>query len=163
MSDYLVQQIRATPQIDVRLGAEVVGAEGEDRMVRLSIRDHASQAVESIPCQLLFVLIGAVPHTDWLADQLQRDARGFIVTGPDVDPARWPLLRPPMSFETSVPGVFAAGDVRHGSTKRMASAVGEAAGAVPQVHEYLAEAQREPLVQSRRVMPAPARVEVGAR
>lgn len=163
MSDYLVQQIRATPQIDVRLGAEVVGAEGEDRMVRLSIRDHASQAVESIPCQLLFVLIGAVPHTDWLADQLQRDARGFIVTGPDVDPARWPLLRPPMSFETSVPGVFAAGDVRHGSTKRMASAVGEAAGAVPQVHEYLAEAQREPLVQSRRVMTAPARVEVGAR
>lgn len=139
MSDYLVQQIRGTPNIKVKLGAEIVGAEGGDLMERLAIRDNASGTVEIVPARLLFVLIGAMPHTDWLADTVQRDAKGFIVTGHDVSLENWPLGRKPMSFETSVPGVFATGDVRLGSMKRVASAVGEGAGAVQQVHQYLQE------------------------
>jgi thioredoxin reductase (NADPH) len=143
MSDYLVQQIQSAPNLDVRLGAEVVGAEGKELMERLMIRDRASNAVETIPARLLFVLIGAMPHTDWLAGVVQRDAKGFIVTGHEVDLAAWPVARKPMSYETSVPGVFAVGDVRLGSMKRVASAVGEGAGAVQQVHQYLAEVAEE--------------------
>jgi thioredoxin reductase (NADPH) len=143
MSDYLVQQIRRAPNIEVRLGAEVIGAEGgEEFMERLAIRDKGSNAVETIPAKLLVVLIGAMPHTDWLASAVQRDTRGFIVTGHDVDLGAWPVDRKPMSFETSVPGIFAAGDVRLGSTKRVASAVGEGAGAVQHVHQYLEEARK---------------------
>ena len=141
MSDYLVQQIRYKPNIEVRLGAEVVGAEGDDFMERLAIRDRASNTIETIPARLLFVLIGAMPHTDWLAGTVQRDAKGFIVTGHDVNLDAWPIGRPPMSFETSVPGIFAVGDVRLASMKRVASAVGEGAGAVQDVHEYIEEAQ----------------------
>ena len=142
MSDYLVQQIRHAPNIAVRLGAEVVGAEGDELMERLAIRDRASNAVETIPVKLLFVLIGAMPHTDWLASAVQRDSKGFIVTGHDVDLGTWPVGRTPMSFETSVPGIFAAGDVRLGSMKRVASAVGEGAGAVQDVHQYMEESQK---------------------
>ena len=142
MSDYLVQQIRLTPNIEVRLGAEIVGAEGGELMERLAIRDRASNAVEIIPARLLFVLIGATPHTDWLASVVQRDTKGFIVTGHDVDLDAWPVDRSPMSFETSVPGIFAVGDVRLGSMKRVASAVGEGAGAVQDVHQYMEEAQK---------------------
>jgi thioredoxin reductase (NADPH) len=142
MSDYLVQQIRRAPNIEVRLGAEVVAAEGDELMERLAIRDRASNAVETIPVKLLFVLIGAMPHTDWLASAVQRDGKGFIVTGHDVDLGTWPVGRTPMSFETSVPGVFAAGDVRLGSMKRVASAVGEGAGAVQDVHQYMEESQK---------------------
>lgn len=141
MSDYLVQQIRWTPNIEVRLGAEIAGAEGGDLMERLAIRDRKSGAVETIPVKMLFVLIGAVPHTEWLGSAFQRDAKGFIVTGRDIDLRVWPVSRSPMSFETSVPGVFAAGDVRFGSMKRVASAVGEGAGAVQDVHRYMEEAQ----------------------
>ena len=140
MSDYLVQQIRAAHNIEVRLGAEVVGAEGDELMERLVIRDRASNAVESTPAKMLFVLIGAVPHTDWLAGVIQRDAKGFILTGHDVDVGARPVGRAPMSFETSVPGIFAVGDVRFGSMKRVASAVGEGAGAIQGVHEYIEEA-----------------------
>lgn len=125
--------------LEVRLGAEVVGAEGDELMERLSIRDRASRAVETIPAKMLFVLIGAIPHTDWLAGTVQRDTKGFIVTGHEVDLGAWPVGRTPMSFETSVPGVFAAGDVRLGSMKRVASAVGEGAGAVQNVHQYMEE------------------------
>ncbi len=142
MSDYLVQQIRYKPNIEVRLGAEVVGAEGDDFMERLAIRDRASNTIETIPARLLFVLIGAMPHTDWLAGTVQRDAKGFIVTGHDVNLDAWPIGRPPMSFETSVPGIFAVGDVRLASMKRVASAVGEGAGAVQDVHQYIEEAQK---------------------
>ncbi|MGZ6121551.1 MAG: FAD-dependent oxidoreductase [Vulcanimicrobiaceae bacterium] len=141
MSDYLVQQIRHAPNIEVRLGAEVVGAEGDELMERLAIRDRASNAVETIPVKLLLVLIGAMPHTDWLANSVQCDTKGFIVTGHDVDLGTWPLGRMPMSFETSVPGIFAAGDVRLGSMKRVASAVGEGAAAVQNVHQYMEESQ----------------------
>ena len=142
MSDYLVQQIRHAPNIEVRLGAEVVGAEGDELLERLAIRDRASNAVETIPAKLLFVLIGAMPHTDWLAGAVQRDSRGFILTGHDVELGTSPAGRAPMSFETSVPGIFAVGDVRLGSMKRVASAVGEGAGAVQNVHQYMEELQK---------------------
>jgi thioredoxin reductase (NADPH) len=142
MSDYLVQQIRCAPNVDVRLGAEIAGADGEELMESLTIRDKASNAVEAIPAKMLFVLIGAMPHTDWLAGAVQRDAKGFIVTGHDIDLQAWPLDRKPLDFETSAPGIFAAGDVRLGSMKRLASAVGEGAGAVQHVHQYMEEVQR---------------------
>ena len=112
MSDYLVQQIRLTPNIEVRLGAEVVGGDGGERLETLQVRDRGSNAAETIPARILFVLIGALPHTDWLQGVVQRDPKGFIPTGHRVDPALWPLQRPPLSFETSVPGIFAVGDVR---------------------------------------------------
>lgn len=139
MSDYLVRHIGQMPNVDIRLRAEVVGGEGDQRLERLTIRDQASHMEASIPATLLFVMIGALPRTDWLAGVVQRDARGFIVTGHDVDAGEWCLGRPPMTFETSMPGVFAIGDGRHGSTKRVASAVGEGAGAVQGVHQYLHE------------------------
>ena len=139
MSDYLVQQIRGTANIRVRLESEVVGGDGTERLETLQIRDRAHGEVETIPARFLFVLIGAMPHTDWLQGTVERDAKGFIPTGHRVDPTLWPLQRPPMSFETSVPGVFAVGDVRLDSMKRVASAVGEGAGAIQNVHQYLEE------------------------
>jgi thioredoxin reductase (NADPH) len=143
MSDYLVQQIRCTPNIEVRLGTAVVGGEGTDRLETLQVRDRSSGDVDTLPARFVFVLIGALPHTDWLDGTARRDAKGFISTGHRVDRARWPLQRPPMSFETSVPGVFAVGDVRLDSMKRVASAVGEGAGAIQNVHQYLEQADRQ--------------------
>lgn len=139
MSDYLIQQIRHAPNIDVRVGAEVVGAEGDDLMQRISIRDIATNTTESIPAKFLFVLIGAIPHTQWLAGTIQCDRNGYILTGSDVDVQAWPAGRKPRNYETSMPGVFAVGDARAGSLKRVASAVGEAASAVHDVHEYIEE------------------------
>ena len=139
MSDYLVQQIRGTANVRVRLESEVVGGDGAERLETLEIRGRAHGEVETVPARLLFVLIGAMPHTDWLQGTVERDAKGFIPTGHRVDPTLWPLQRPPMSFETSVPGVFAVGDVRLDSMKRVASAVGEGAGAIQNVHQYLEE------------------------
>ncbi len=145
MSDYLVQQIRSTPNVLVKLQSEVVGGDGADRLEALQLRDRSQDTVETIPARLLFVLIGAMPHTDWLDGAVQRDAKGFIPTGHRVDASLWPLRRPPMNFETSVPGIFAVGDVRMDSMKRVASAVGEGAGAIQNVHQYLEEigGQRE--------------------
>lgn len=139
MSDYLVQQIRDTANIRIRLGVSIVSVQGAERLESLVVQDRASHAVETIPTELLFVLIGASPHTGWLGDLIERDAGGFIATGHDVNRAGWPVERAPMNFETSVPGIFAVGDVRHGSMKRVASAVGEGAGAVQNVHHYLQE------------------------
>ncbi len=150
MSDYLVQQIRRAPNIDVRLQAEVVGGEGGELLERLAIHDRARNVIETIPAKLLFTLIGATPHTDWLAAIVQRDAKGFIATGHDVDLSVWPLHREPMSLETSVPGVFAVGDVRRGSMKRVAAAVGEGAGAAQDVHQYLNEADQAVVDKERR-------------
>ncbi|MEJ2374305.1 MAG: FAD-dependent oxidoreductase [Pseudolabrys sp.] len=139
MSDYLVQQIRGVPNIEIRLNSEVVAGEGSERLERLTIHDKRNNMHDTIPAKLLFVLVGATPYTDWLAGVIQRDPKEFIVTGHDVDLRAWPLERRPMSFETSVPGIFAVGDVRLGSMKRVASAVGEGAGALQNVHQYMKE------------------------
>src|SRR6266542_1605003 len=140
MSDYLVQQIRRTANLDVRLRSEIVDADGEHRLERVTIRDAAG-AMESVPVGLVVVLVGVTPRTEWLGAAVERDGRGFVLTGTDLPPGTWGLSRPPMLLETSIPGVFAAGDVRYGSVKRVASAVGEGAVAVQHVHESLASPQ----------------------
>ena len=139
MSDYLLQQISHTSNIEVRLDSEIIGGDGGELLEGLTIRVKTRDVVDKIPARLLFVLIGAAPYTDWLAGVVQRDAKGSIVTGRDVDLTGWPLQRKPMSFETSVPGVFAVGDVRHNSMKRVAAAVGEGAEVIHSVSEFLEE------------------------
>ncbi|MEU7472595.1 FAD-dependent oxidoreductase [Streptomyces sp. NPDC044984] len=142
MSYYLIQQIDRTPNISVRCGAVVEGAHGDGRLERLTLRDTDSGQTELVDAQWLFVFIGAAPLTDWLGGTVLRDERGFILAGPDLapdgrPPADWELDRPPYHLETSVPGVFVAGDARAESAKRVASAVGEGAMAVMLVHRYL--------------------------
>jgi thioredoxin reductase (NADPH) len=137
MSDYLVQQIRHTPNVEVRLRSEIVDGGGGHRIEKVSIQDRATGSVDVVPVRMVFVLIGALPHTGWLEGVVQRDARGFVATGEDVSPESWHLSRRPLRFETSMPGVFAAGDVRLGSLQRVASAVGEGALVVQQVHAFL--------------------------
>jgi thioredoxin reductase (NADPH) len=137
MSDYLVQQLRATPNVHTRLHHEVIDGHGRRRLERLTLRDRDSGATREVEASALFVLIGAEPRTDWLHGAVERDHSGYVLTGRDL--AGWPLERGPMLLETSLPGVFAAGDVRFRSVKRVASAVGEGAIAVQLVHEYLAD------------------------
>jgi thioredoxin reductase (NADPH) len=141
MSDYLVRDIRQRPNVEVRLQTELVAGEGESSLERIVLLDHATGARETLPATILYVLIGAEPHTEWLAGVVQRDAHGFILTGRHVprEPGVGPLDREALSLETSIPGVFACGDVREGSVKRVSSAVGEGAVAVRYIHEYLAE------------------------
>jgi thioredoxin reductase (NADPH) len=142
MSDYLVQQVKASPNIEVRLKTEVVGGGGEGRLERLELRDRDGGAVESVEAGALFLMIGARPHTDWLPAGIVCDASGFIGTGTDVAEApAWPLERAPLSLETSMPGVFAVGDVRNGSMNRVASAVGEGSTAVRLVQDLFAFAR----------------------
>jgi thioredoxin reductase (NADPH) len=128
MSSYLRDQIRTTPNIAVRLRHEVVGGGGGARLERLDIRDNESRRVSTLPAAALFILAGAEPRTSWLPDEIDRDEAGYVVTGEAG--AR--------SLESSVPGVFAVGDVRSGAPKRVAAAVGEGSVAVGQVHDYLA-------------------------
>jgi thioredoxin reductase (NADPH) len=137
MSDYLVQQLLATPNVHTRLHHEVIDGHGRRRLERLTLRDRDSGATQEVDASALFVLIGAEPRTDWLHGAVERDHSGYVLTGRDL--AGWPLERGPMLLETSLPGVFAAGDVRFRSVKRVASAVGEGAIAVQLVHEYLAD------------------------
>jgi thioredoxin reductase (NADPH) len=142
MSRYLIDQIHKVPTIEVRTCTEVVEGSGGEHLESLTLRNNASGATETVPASWLFVFIGAAPRTDWLDGCLDRDARGFVLTGPDlvVDgrrPAGWSLERDPYHLEASVPGVFVAGDVRSDSVKRVASAVGEGAMAVTLVHRYL--------------------------
>ena len=138
MSDYLVRQIEATPNVVVRLGTQVVDGRGGTRLQSLTLQDGQARQ-EEVPAAAVFILIGAHPHTEWLDPVLRLDERGFVLTGRDVRATDWPLEREPYPFETSRPGVFAAGDVRHGSAKRVAGAVGEGSVAVGSVHRYLAE------------------------
>jgi thioredoxin reductase (NADPH) len=141
MSDYLVRAIEANTGIAVRTGTAVTGGGGEAHLERLVLRELASGAEETVSADALFVLIGSRPRTDWLPPELAKDEHGFLLTGDDVSSA-WPLERHPFLLETSMPGVFAVGDVRHGSVKRVAAAVGEGATAVQFVHRLLAEAPR---------------------
>jgi thioredoxin reductase (NADPH) len=140
MSDYLVRQIEATRNVEVRLQTRVVDGRGSRRLEGLVLENSATGQREEVPAAAVFVLIGAEPRTDWLRDILARDERGYILTGDDVPAAQWRLERRALAFETSLPGVFAVGDVRHGSIKRVAEAVGEGSVAVGSVHRYLAEA-----------------------
>ncbi|MFC7359206.1 FAD-dependent oxidoreductase [Nocardioides astragali] len=139
MSQYLVSRILTTPNVEVRLQAEIVGTRGDAHLEGISLCDRGAGTVDEIETSWVFIFIGAAPRTDWLGDAVVRDERGFVLTGPDL-PAdvSWPLERSPFALETSVPGVFAAGDVRRDSMKRVASAVGEGAMSVYLVHRYLA-------------------------
>jgi thioredoxin reductase (NADPH) len=142
MSYYLIQQIAGIPAISVRTCTDVVAALGEDHLKGLTLRDSAAGTTQDVEAQYLFVFIGAAPLTDWLDGVVARDARGFVLSGPDLSaegkpPRGWPLDRAPYHLETSVPGVFVAGDARAESAKRVASAVGEGAMAVMLVHRYL--------------------------
>jgi thioredoxin reductase (NADPH) len=141
MSDYLIRQIGAAPNIDICYHMQVAGGTGTGYLQSLVLEDTASGARRAVSADALFVLIGAQPHTEWLGEAVARDQQGFIRTGADLPAGthtRWPADRPPLPLETSLPGVFAAGDVRRGSVKRVASAVGEGAAAIPLVHRYLA-------------------------
>ena len=142
MSSYLVERIADAGNIEVRLQAEVAAAHGEGHLESLTLSDRSTGATEQVQTNWLFVFIGASPRTDWLGESVVRDDRGFLLTGPDLVRSErmqtWPLGRAPFGLETSVPGVFAAGDVRFDSMKRVASAVGEGAMSVYLVHRYLA-------------------------
>jgi thioredoxin reductase len=140
MSDYLIREIDAAPNVDVRYGMQVTGGTGADHLESLVLEDQQTRTRCSVPADGLFVLIGSEPRTEWLGESVARDRWGFILTGQDVQDdtdASWPGGRQPLPHETSLPGVFAAGDVRHGSVKRVASAVGEGAITIPLVHRYL--------------------------
>jgi thioredoxin reductase (NADPH) len=141
MSRYLIDEIEGTESIDVRHHAEIVGAGGDGRLENLVLRDNRTGETETVAASALFVMVGADPHTEWLPETIQRDGHGFVKTGADVE--GWSLPRPPFAFETSLPGVFAAGDVRHGSVKRVASAVGEGSIVTAQVCRFLADPEAE--------------------
>lgn len=142
MSQYLIDQISRTPNIEVVTSSRVSEVHGTERLEAISIHCGDSNEISRVPATSLYVFIGAEPRTDWLAGVVERDERGFILTGADIAhdgkrPRGWPLDRDPYWMETSVPGVFAAGDVRHGSVKRVASGVGEGSIAVQFIHRYL--------------------------
>ncbi|MGB7145278.1 FAD-dependent oxidoreductase [Mycobacterium sp.] len=140
MSYYLIQQIEQRPNITVRTCTEVHCANGTDHLEKLTLIDNRTGVTEDVTCGRMFIFIGAAPGTDWLDGVVARDDRGFILTGPDLrNVVGWTLDRPPHHLETSVPGVFVAGDVRADSAKRVAAAVGEGSMAVMLVHRYLAE------------------------
>jgi len=134
-SHYLIEQIAALPNVDVRTGTVATRAEGDGHLERLTLDDGSELDVDAC-----FVFIGAAPRTDWLDGVVTRDERKFILAGPDTREAGWPLSREPYLLETTVPGVFVAGDVRARSIKRVASAVGEGSMAVSLIHQYLGEA-----------------------
>jgi thioredoxin reductase (NADPH) len=140
MSHYLIEQIAAIDNIEVRTGTQVAAAHGDGHLARLTLAGPDDE--EEVDAGAMFVFIGAAPYTDWVGDRVGRDERGFVLAGPDAaaTPAhRWPLERDPFLLETTLPGVFVAGDVRHRSIKRVASAVGEGSMSVQFIHQYLAD------------------------
>jgi thioredoxin reductase (NADPH) len=144
MSRYLIDEIDHTPKIEVQTGARIVEVHGEERLEAISIRCDATGSIDRVRASALFIFIGAEPSTEWLNGFVERDERGFLLTGQDLlkngeRPKGWQLDRDPSLLETSVPGVFAVGDVRHGSVKRVASGVGEGSIAIQFVHQYLAK------------------------
>jgi thioredoxin reductase (NADPH) len=144
MSQYLIDQIKETPNIQLWAHASVAEAHGGTRLEEISILCSDTNKVERVPASSMFIFIGALPRTDWLANLVERDERGFLLTGPDLirdgqRPKGWTLARDPFLLETNVPGLFAVGDVRHGSVKRVASGVGEGSVAVQFIHQYLSK------------------------
>jgi thioredoxin reductase (NADPH) len=142
MSEYLIREIESAPNITVRRRVAVTDGAGQGRLERLTVTDLDSGAARTVAAMALFVLIGAEPRTQWLPEAVRRDESGFVLTGPDLltdgrPDDTWPLRRLPMFLESSLPGVFAVGDVRHGSVKRVASAVGEGSIAIRLVHDHL--------------------------
>jgi thioredoxin reductase (NADPH) len=144
MSQYLVERIRSLPNIRVRLLAEVAEAHGQEHLQAVTIRQLDTGALEREDGSALFIFIGARPQTGWLPAEVQRDSNGFVLAGPELmvngrPPRGWPESRPPFLLESSVPGIFVVGDVRAGSVKRVASAVGEGSIAVQFIHQYLSK------------------------
>ena len=141
MSRYLIQRIEAQPNIEVLVRTQIVSVQGADRLETVTVQTEGRDPVTR-EASHMFIFIGARPNSDFLADVVIRDEEGFVLTGRDLvrggkRPERWPLTRDPFLLETSVPGIFAAGDVRRGSMKRVASAVGEGSSVVGMVHGYL--------------------------
>jgi thioredoxin reductase (NADPH) len=141
MSSYLVEAIEAAPTIEVNVGTIVVGGGGDGYLQELVLREPAAGTETTVRADALFVMIGARPQTDWLPADVARESHGFVLTGEDLPAESWPLERRPLALETSMPGVLAAGDVRHASVKRVAAAVGEGSIAVQLVHRLLDEEQ----------------------
>jgi thioredoxin reductase (NADPH) len=144
MSQYLIDQVQRTPNIQIWSHASVAEVYGDKRLEEISVLCSDTDKVERVPASSIFIFIGALPRTDWLAGLVERDDRGFILTGPDLirdgeHPKGWELDRDPFLLETNVPGIFAVGDVRHGSVKRVASGVGEGSVAVQFIHQYLSK------------------------
>ena len=144
MSQYLIDQIQQTPNIQIWNHASVAEVHGDKRLEEISVLCSDTNKVERVPASSMFIFIGALPRTDWLAGLVERDDRGFILTGPDLikggeRPKGWTPDRDPFLLETNVPGIFAVGDVRHGSVKRVASGVGEGSVAVQFIHQYLSK------------------------
>jgi len=144
MSQYLIDQIKETPNIQIWAHASVVEAHGETHLEEISVLCSDTNKTERVAANAMFIFIGALPRTDWLADVIERDDRGFILTGPDLlregaRPKGWTLDRDPFLLETNVAGIFAVGDVRHGSVKRVASGVGEGSVGVQFIHQYLSK------------------------
>ena len=144
MSQYLIKQIQETSNIQIWSHGSVIEAHGENHLEEISVLCSDTNKVERVPASSMFIFIGALPRTDYLADVVERDERGFLLTGPDLmsngqRPKGWTLDRDPYLLETNVPGIFAVGDVRHGSIKRVASGVGEGSVAVQFIHQYLSK------------------------
>jgi thioredoxin reductase (NADPH) len=150
MSSYLIRAIEATPNITVRLRTEVIDGGGRDALEYLQLAEHPNGTVQAVAADALFIMIGGEPHTQWLPSEIARDSGGYVLTGRDIlqrPGTHWNASREPFPLETSMPGVFAAGDARHGTITRVASAVGDGATAVRLVHEYLREYQAIPAAQ----------------
>jgi thioredoxin reductase (NADPH) len=146
MSSYLVSAIESTPNVVVRHDTEVIDGAGDGSLESIKLSDRGNDTVEELPAAALFIMIGGEPHTRWLPEEIARDGQGYVITGRDLleqPGVQWESDREPLTLETSMPGVFAAGDVRQGSIKRVASAVGEGATVVRLVHEHLREYEPE--------------------
>jgi thioredoxin reductase (NADPH) len=142
MSHYLVRRIVDTENITVIPNVEVIGVKGEEHLKQVAIRDVNTTEERTLDEAAMFICIGTAPHSDMVADLVERDEKGFILTGPDIPhvngkPKGWTLERDPLLFETNVPGIFAAGDVRANANRRVAAAVGEGSAAIYSIHRYL--------------------------